>query len=62
MKWGVRAGSRWPTCRNEPAKEHCHAIFFPFFLANAAAIARNAGYEVFLLDAVAEDLSLMNFS
>lgn len=59
MKWGVRAGSRWPHMQERPSEGKLpRYVPFPFFLANAAAIAQEAGYEVFLLDAVAEDLAL----
>ena len=59
LKWGVRAGSRWPHMQERPEEGRLpRYIPFPFFLANAAAIAQNAGYEVLLLDAVAEDLSI----
>jgi anaerobic magnesium-protoporphyrin IX monomethyl ester cyclase len=59
LKWGVRAGSRWPHLQDRPSlNELPRYIPFPFFLATAAAVLRRAGHEVKLLDAVAEDLRL----
>ena len=33
-------------------------IIFPFFLATSGAVLRRAGYEVEIIDAVAEDINL----
>ncbi len=59
---GVRAGSRWPHFQ----KVFSHAklpryIPFPFFMAIAAADCRNNGYEVRLIDAVAEGMDFDDF-
>jgi len=47
---GVRAGSRWPhfEARTSPYMP------FPFFLAYAAALLKKNGFEVLLVDAIAE--------
>ncbi|MCM8534401.1 MAG: radical SAM protein [Lentisphaeraceae bacterium] len=59
MKWGVRAGSRWPHMQQRAATaELPRYIPFPFFMATAAAVLRQTGYEVKILDAIAEDMNL----
>ena len=59
MKWGVRAGSRWPHFQERPAASRLpRYIPFPFFLATSGAVLRNAGYEVKIIDAVASDMNL----
>jgi anaerobic magnesium-protoporphyrin IX monomethyl ester cyclase len=50
--YGVRAGSRWP--HYEPSGSSY--MPFPFYLAYAAAVLEKAGFEVKLVDAVAERL------
>ncbi len=50
--YGVRAGSRWPHFE----KEGCSYMPFPFFLAYSAALLRDAGFTLSLVDAIAEDL------
>jgi radical SAM superfamily enzyme YgiQ (UPF0313 family) len=50
--YGVRAGSRWPHFENEG----CEYMPFPFFLAYAAAILRDNGFNAALTDAIAEGL------
>lgn len=49
--FGVRAGSRWPHFQNDPY------LPFPFFLAYAAAVLKEAGNEVCLIDAIAERIT-----
>lgn len=51
--YGVRAGSRWPHF------EACESGYmpFPFFLAYSAALLEENGFEVTLIDAIAEGLS-----
>ena len=59
LKWGVRAGSRWPHFQQRPVEDKLPRYLpFPFFLATAAAVLRRAGHEVFILDGVAADISL----
>lgn len=53
-KWGVRAGSRWPHIKSDAEKDY---LPFPFFLAYAAALLRNHGFEAVLIDAPAEKMS-----
>lgn len=56
--WGVRAGSRWPHFQQKPpGAELPRYVPFPFFLASAAAYARNSGHDVLLIDSVAEPSS-----
>lgn len=57
-KWGVRAGSRWPHIKTSQEGEY---LPFPFFLAYAAALLKKNGYEVYLIDAIAEKLPYENF-
>ena len=55
--WGVRAGSRWPHLQHRAAPGALPRYLpFPFFLAIAASVAQDAGHQVLLLDAVAENL------
>ncbi len=55
--WGVRAGSRWPHMQRRPGPGQLpRYIPFPFFLGIAATIMKDAGFEVLLVDAVAEDV------
>ncbi len=54
-EWGVRAGSRWPHFqRLRPGETLPRYVPFPFFLAIAASLLKEAGHQVQLLDAVAE--------
>ncbi|MDD5730900.1 MAG: radical SAM protein, partial [Candidatus Omnitrophica bacterium] len=51
--WGVRAGSRWPHIKGPLEKNYSP---FPFFLAYAAALLIKEGFQVKLIDALAEEL------
>jgi anaerobic magnesium-protoporphyrin IX monomethyl ester cyclase len=53
-KVGLRAGSRWPHLKLK--KEQLPYYPFPFFLAYAAAVAKEAGHEVLLKDCIAEEI------
>lgn len=55
--YGVRAGSRWPHFE----KETTEYMPFPFFLAYAAALLEEDGFEVLLVDAIAEKISEEQF-
>jgi anaerobic magnesium-protoporphyrin IX monomethyl ester cyclase len=57
-RWGVRAGSRWPHIKASHEGEY---LPFPFFLAYAASLLKKHGYEVYLIDAIAEKLPYENF-
>lgn len=57
-RWGIRAGSRWPHIK---ASHEGDYLPFPFFLAYAAALLKKNGYEVYLIDAIAEKLPCENF-
>lgn len=52
-RWGVRAGSRWPHIKTVPEENYSP---FPFFLAYAAALLKKEGFEVKLIDALAEKI------
>jgi len=49
--YGVRAGSRWPHFE----KEGSDYMPFPFFLAYGAAVLEEDGFDVLLVDAIAEN-------
>jgi radical SAM superfamily enzyme YgiQ (UPF0313 family) len=51
---GVRAGSRWPHIKEDAEKDY---LPFPFFLAYATSLLEKNGHNVFIIDAIAEDLS-----
>lgn len=51
--YGVRAGSRWPHFEVETNRY----MPFPFQLAYSAAFLEQAGFEVLLVDAIAEDIT-----
>jgi radical SAM superfamily enzyme YgiQ (UPF0313 family) len=53
-RWGVRAGSRWPHIKAEEENDY---LPFPFFLAYAAALLRDNGYEAVLIDALADEIT-----
>ena len=55
--YGVRAGSRWPHFE----EEHLEYVPFPFFLAYAAAVLEEAGFDVLLVDAIAEKIDQDEF-
>ena len=57
LRWGVRAGSRWPHFQQRPAPNALpRYIPFPFFLAIAASVCKARGHATLLIDAVAENL------
>lgn len=51
--WGVRAGSRWPHIRGPQERDY---LPFPFYLAYGAALLLREGFEVVLLDAIAQQM------
>ena len=51
IRYGVRAGSRWPWTMNKPHG----GPPYPFFMGYAAAYLRANGFEVNIIDAVAEE-------
>jgi radical SAM superfamily enzyme YgiQ (UPF0313 family) len=50
VRYGVRAGSRWPWTAPHP----CGAVHFPFTMAYATSYLRANGVDATLIDAVAE--------
>jgi len=56
---GLRAGSRWPHIKIK--KEQLPYYPFPFFLAYAAAMLKEAGHQVHLKDCIAEELDGNDF-
>lgn len=57
--YGLRAGSRWPHLRMK--KEHLPYYPFPFWLAYAASVLKEAGHEVILKDCIAEGMPKEEF-
>lgn len=53
--WGVRAGSRWPHIKTPRERQYRP---FPFFMAYAAALLKREGFEVRLIDALAEEMPM----
>jgi len=58
IKWGVRAGSRWPHIKDSTEKNY---LPFPFYLAYAAALLKRHGFDVYIIDAIAEEISYKKF-
>lgn len=58
--YGIRAGSRWPHLRNK--QEGLEYYPFPFFMAYATSVVREAGHEVDVMDAIAEGVSRQTFA
>ena len=56
--WGVRAGSRWPHIKTPEEQGY---LPYPFFMAYAAALLKREGFEVTLIDAVAEEMPVEQF-
>lgn len=57
-RWGVRAGSRWPHVKTGQEGDY---LPFPFFLAYAASLLKKNGYDVYLIDAIAEKMPYEGF-
>ncbi|MCP4649194.1 MAG: radical SAM protein [PVC group bacterium] len=57
-RWGVRAGSRWPHIKDQTEGNY---LSFPFYLAYAAALLKKNGFDVEIIDAIAEQLSYDRF-
>ena len=51
VRYGVRAGSRWPFTMDQPNSDYAP---YPFFMGYAASNLREHGFEVNIFDAVAE--------
>ncbi|MDD5687890.1 MAG: radical SAM protein [Elusimicrobia bacterium] len=60
-KYFIRAGSRWPHSGVKKKKDIPHYLPFPFYLAYSAALLRNSGFEVYVIDAIALDISESEF-
>jgi radical SAM superfamily enzyme YgiQ (UPF0313 family) len=58
---GVRAGSRWPFTQDAHGSRVPCYVPFPFFLATASALLKADGFEVLLVDAIAEGLHADEF-
>jgi radical SAM superfamily enzyme YgiQ (UPF0313 family) len=52
VRYGVRAGSRWPFTMDKPMTNYAP---YPFFMGYAASYLQSSGFEVNILDAVAEE-------
>jgi anaerobic magnesium-protoporphyrin IX monomethyl ester cyclase len=57
-QWGVRAGSRWPHIKTVQEKGY---LPYPFFLAYAGALLKKEGFEVKLIDSLAQEISVRDF-
>ncbi len=55
---GVRAGSRWPHLKT---REEGDYLPYPFFLGYSSSLLKKNGYQVKLIDAIAEDMSIERF-
>lgn len=53
--WGVRAGSRWPHIKSALEKDYSP---FPFFMAYAGSLLKREGFEVEVIDSLAQQLPL----
>ena len=51
VRYGVRAGSRWPFTMDQPLSDYAP---YPFFMGYAASYLKENGFEVNILDAVVE--------
>lgn len=58
---GVRAGSRWPFTQDAGGNRVPAYVPFPFFLATATAMLKRDGFEVTMVDAIAEGLYVEEF-
>lgn len=56
---GVRAGSRWPHIKDSSEGNY---LPFPFFLAYTTSLLRKNGIEVDLIDAIAEEIPVDEFT
>lgn len=56
--FGIRAGSRWPHIKDATERDY---LPFPFFKAYATSLLRKNGFNVVLIDAIAEGLSCDEF-
>ena len=52
IRYGVRAGSRWPWTQDIPTEGSPH---YPFFMGYAAALVKSDGHEVNIIDSVADE-------
>lgn len=52
IRYGVRAGSRWPWTQDTPTEGSPH---YPFFMGYAASIVAAEGNEVSIIDSVADE-------
>jgi len=58
IKWGARAGSRWPHIKDDTERNY---LPFPFYLAYAAALLKRHGFNIEIIDAIAEEISYKRF-
>ena len=57
--YGIRAGSRWPHVRMK--KEQLNYFPFPFFMAYACSLLKENGFDVRILDCIAEEIDDTGF-
>lgn len=58
----IRAGSRWPFSTVKKKKEKIGYAPFPFYMAYAAALLKNEGFDLEVIDAIALNLTLTDFT
>jgi len=58
MRWGVRAGSRWPHIKDQTEE---HYLSFPFYLAYAVALLKKYEFDAHIIDAIADRMSYESF-
>ena len=58
---GIRAGSRWPFSIPARGRVRPSYVPFPFYLAYAASLLEQAGFELLVIDAIAEAVSEREF-
>jgi radical SAM superfamily enzyme YgiQ (UPF0313 family) len=60
-RYFIKAGSRWPWSYIKKKSHRNTCCFFPFFLAYSAALLREDGFDVHVIDGVALDLQSTDF-
>lgn len=60
-RYYIRSGSRWPHSGVKLKGIIPHYLPFPFFLAYTAALLKEASFDVYVIDAIALDISEENF-
>jgi radical SAM superfamily enzyme YgiQ (UPF0313 family) len=56
-RYYIRSGSRWPHSAVKIKRTTPHYLPFPFFLAYSASLLREVNFDVYVIDAIALDIS-----